>query len=339
MLKNDCILVTGGLGYIGSHFVAELVQKNIDVVIVDDLSNSYESTFGCIENIKSDSKLTLELCDIRNTKKLIKIFEHYCPKAVVHFAGLKSVPESVKNPIKYFDYNLGMCTSLLSAMASTNCSKIIFSSTAAVYDESDTFVLEDFMLKPKNAYASSKMMIEHLLNYWSQNSLNRKVICLRYFNPIGAHNKFSLGENSLQTLNNLMPAICKAARIKTNTIDIFGKDYHTRDGTGERDFIHIMDLANAHLAAFENINRLSGFSVYNVGTGEGTTVLELIRSFELFTGEKIQYKFQGRRLGDIARSVANVDKINSDLNWSAQYSIKEMCEDAWKWELKRVSLK
>ncbi len=328
------ILVTGGCGYIGSHTCVELLDAGYDVVVVDNLSNSKEDVIGKIESITGKSvKFYKE--DVCNYEKLDEIFNKESIDAVIHFAGFKAVGESVSKPLMYYRNNLDSTLTLLEVMNKHNCKKLVFSSSATVYgDPSVLPITEDFPLHTTNPYGTTKLMIEMILNdlYLSDNEWS--IAKLRYFNPIGAHKSGLIGENPNGIPNNLMPYIVKVANKELKELSIFGSDYNTVDGTGVRDYIHVVDLAKGHIKAIEKVLKDKGIDAYNLGTGKGYSVLEIVNTFKKVNNIDVPYKIVDRRPGDIAACYASTEKANKLLNWSAKLEIDEMCKDAYNFVLK-----
>lgn len=327
------ILVTGGAGFIGSHTVVELLNAGYDTVVVDNLSNSNKKSLDRIKEI-TGKEIKFYENDLRDEKALSDIFDKEKIEAVIHFAGLKAVGESVMKPMLYYDHNLNATLSLLKAMNSHGVKKIIFSSSATVYGDPDTVpVTEDTPLKePSNPYGMTKKMQERILSDIAQADPEWTVILLRYFNPIGAHESGKIGENPLGIPNNLMPYITQVAVGKREKLGVFGNDYATPDGTCIRDYIHVVDLARGHVKAMDAIDNLKGVQIYNLGTGNGYSVLEVIDNFEKATGVKINYEIQERRPGDIAINYASSKKAYDELGWKAEFGISEMCRDSWNWQ-------
>ncbi len=329
------ILVTGGAGYIGSHTVVKLLNKGEDVIIVDNFVNSKPSAIEAIKKITNKKFQFYEL-DLRDKEGLNEVFdENKDITAVIHFAGLKAVGESVAKPIEYYDNNIYGTLVLLEVMKSHNVKKIIFSSSATVYgDPKEVPIKEDFPLSATNPYGQTKLMIERILNdvYVSDNEWS--IILLRYFNPIGAHESGLIGENPNGIPNNLMPYINQVALGKLDHLNVFGNDYPTPDGTGVRDYIHVVDLANGHLKALERAEKITGVEAYNLGTGKGYSVLDIVKNFEKATGQKIKYEITPRRPGDIAECYADPSKAEKYLGWKAEKDLEQMCKDAWNFTKK-----
>ena len=327
------ILVTGGAGYIGSHIVVELLNNGHDVVIVDNFNNSQKVTLDSIEKISSKKSKFYEI-DIRNEKKLRDVFESENIDACIHCAGLKAVGESVVKPLEYYDNNINGTISLLKVMNEFNCKNLIFSSSATVYGAPKSIPITEECPKGNctNPYGQTKSMIEQILTdlYNSNNDWN--IIILRYFNPIGAHKSGLIGESPNGIPNNLMPYITQVASNLRPCLSVFGSDYDTHDGTGVRDYIHVLDLADGHVKALKCIEDKLGFKIYNLGTGNGYSVLDVIKAFKKVNNIDVSYKFAPRRDGDIAVCYADSTKAEKKLNWKAKYSLEDMCRDAWNWQ-------
>lgn len=324
------ILVTGGAGYIGSHTCVELLNKNKEIIILDNFVNSNRSVLDKIKEITEKSFKFYEV-DLLDEVSVEKVFRENDIDSVIHFAGLKAVGESVEKPIEYYHNNITGTLILLKVMKKYNCKKIVFSSSATVYGTPKTVpIKEDFPLSTTNPYGTTKLMIEQILRdiHISDNSFG--VILLRYFNPIGAHESGKIGENPNGIPNNLMPYIVKVAKGEFNELNVFGDDYPTKDGTGVRDFIHVVDLSLGHINALEKLENFSGVEVYNLGTGNGYSVLELVKTFEKVNNVKVPYKIVERRTGDIAECYADSTKAYVELNWKAGRSIADMCRDSWR---------
>ena len=324
------VLVTGGTGYIGSHTVVELLDAGYEVVVIDNLSNSKEEVIDKIEEI-TGKRVPFYKGDVQDRELLKSIFEKEHIDGVIHFAGLKAVGESVQKPILYYSNNLNSTLVLLDVMREFNCKKIVFSSSATVYGDPEELPLKETSKVggTTNPYGTTKLMIERILNdlYISDNSW--RIAILRYFNPIGAHKSGLLGENPNGIPNNLMPYIIKVATNELPVLNVFGDDYDTKDGTGVRDYIHVVDLAKGHIKAIEKVNKAEGVNVYNLGTGQGYSVLDLINTFEEVNGIKVNYKIVDRRPGDIAACYADPTKAKEELNWTAEKEIDEMCKDSY----------
>lgn len=326
------ILVTGGAGYIGSHTVIELLNKEYEVIIVDNLSNSSIEVIDKIEGITGE-KVYFYNIDLLDEQSLIQVFQNHQIKAVIHFAGFKSVAESVSNPIKYYENNILSTINLCKVMHSFGVYNLIFSSSATVYGNSEELPLtEDSSTKAINPYGRSKLMCEEILIDIANANNNWKIAMLRYFNPVGAHPSGKIGEKPNGVPNNLMPYIAQVATGKRDFLNVFGNDYPTKDGTGIRDYIHVVDLALGHIAALENLDEIDGIDIFNLGTGQGYSVLEVIKTFEKVNGVRVPYEIVGRRKGDIAISFADTTKSNTKLSWKATRKLEDMCRDVWRWE-------
>ena len=327
------VLVTGGAGYIGSHTSVELLNAGEKIIIMDNFSNSKPEMLDKIKQLTGKDFKFYEV-DLLDKKGLQKIFEENPDiDSVIHFAGLKAVGESVAKPIEYYHNNVTGTLVLLEVMKEFKCKKIVFSSSATVYGDPKTVpIKEDFPLSTTNPYGSTKLMIEQILNdvYVSDNEWS--IVLLRYFNPIGAHKSGLIGESPNGIPNNLMPYVNKVAAGKLDHLSVFGNDYPTVDGTGVRDYIHVVDLASGHLKAVEKARKITGVEVYNLGTGTGYSVLQIINAFEEANGVKVKYQIVARRPGDIATCYADPSKAKNELGWEATRGIKEMCEDGWRFE-------
>lgn len=328
------ILVTGGAGYIGSHTAVELLDTGENIIILDNFSNSSPEVLDKIKQItKKDFKFYK--IDLLDENALDKVFEENNIDEVIHFAGLKAVGESVEKPIEYYNNNITGTLNLLKVMKKYNCKKIVFSSSATVYGNPKTLpIKEDFPLSTTNPYGATKLMIEQILQDVNVADKDFRVAILRYFNPIGAHKSGLIGEVPNGIPNNIMPYIVRVAVGKYNELTVFGKDYDTEDGTGVRDYIHVVDLAKGHLSALKKIRENSGVQIYNLGTGRGYSVLELVKTFEKVNNVKVNYKIGDRRPGDIASCFADVNKAKKEMNWVATKGLEEMCKDSWNFILK-----
>lgn len=324
------ILVTGGAGYIGSHTCIELLNNGNGVVVADNLCNSSEESLKRVEKI-TGKKVRFYLGDINDAEILNKIFKENKIDAVIHFAGLKAVGESVEKPLEYYSNNIGGTFVLLKAMREAGCKTIIFSSSATVYGAPKSVpVREDFPLSTTNPYGTTKLFIERILTDLYTPDKEWNITLLRYFNPIGAHPSGLIGENPRGIPNNLMPYITQVATGKLKKLRVFGNDYPTPDGTGVRDYIHVVDLAKGHVAALKNTEK--GVHIYNLGTGKGYSVLDIVNAFEKASGVKIPYEITPRRSGDIAEVYADPTKAYKELGWKAELGIEEMCADSWRWQ-------
>ncbi|MCI5849325.1 MAG: UDP-glucose 4-epimerase GalE [Lachnospiraceae bacterium] len=327
------ILVTGGAGYIGSHTVIELVNAGYDVVVVDNLCNSSKESMNRVEEITGKAVKFYEV-DILDKEGLTKVFENESIDSVIHFAGLKAVGESVAKPWLYYNNNITGTLVLLEVMNAFNVKNIVFSSSATVYGSPAEIPITENCPKGEitNPYGQTKSMIEQILTDIYKADTEWNIILLRYFNPIGAHKSGRIGENPNGIPNNLMPYITQVAVGRLKCLGVFGNDYPTPDGTGVRDYIHVVDLALGHVKAIEKISTNPGLKVYNLGTGKGYSVLDIVKNFEKASGVKIPYEIKPRRAGDIAECYADASKAKEELGWEAQYGILEMCEDSWRWQ-------
>jgi UDP-glucose 4-epimerase len=326
------ILVTGGAGYIGSHTVVELLQNGYEVVVVDNLSNSKPEALKRVKEI-TGKDFKFYKVDLLDRDGLEQIFKEDKLEAVIHFAGLKAVGESVSIPLKYYYNNITGTLILCELMQKYGVKKIVFSSSATVYGMKNKSPLtEDMPLSTTNPYGSTKLMIEQILRdvYVSDNSWS--IALLRYFNPIGAHESGRIGEDPNGIPNNLMPYITQVAVGKREKLSIFGNDYDTHDGTGVRDYIHVVDLAKGHLKALEKVMKTEGVEAYNLGTGVGYSVLDVVKNFEKATGQHIPYVIVGRRPGDVAECYADPSKAERELGWKAEKTLEDMCRDSWNWQ-------
>ena len=327
------VLVTGGLGYIGSHTCVELMNAGQEIVVVDNLYNCKKSSYDRIKALTGKDFSFYE-CDIRDAEGLSKVFEKENITSVIHFAGLKAVGESVHKPLEYFDNNVTGTLVLLDVMRKHGCKKIVFSSSATVYGMNNVSPLTEDMEVGgvTNPYGRTKFMIECILKdlYVSDNSWS--ICLLRYFNPIGAHKSGTMGEDPNGIPNNLMPYITQVAIGKLDHLNVFGDDYDTPDGTGVRDYIHVVDLALGHIKAVEKVEGEDGLFIYNLGTGIGYSVLDVVKSFEKASGKEIPYVIGPRRDGDIATCYCDPSKAKRELGWQATRSLEEMCEDSWRWQ-------
>jgi UDP-glucose 4-epimerase len=324
------VLVTGGAGYIGSHTCVELLKAGHEVFVIDNLLNGHETSLERVRLI-TNCELQFTNADIRDANALDKIFNTFKPDSVIHFAGLKAVGESVANPLMYYDVNVGGSVSLLTAMSKAGCNKIVFSSSATVYGKPQYLPYdEEHPTNPVNPYGRTKLIIENIINDWTEVDANRKGVILRYFNPVGAHESGQIGEEPIGIPNNLMPYIAQVAGGRREHLNIFGNEYDTSDGTGARDYIHVVDLALAHIGAL-NQNKLDMFDVLNIGAGKSTTVLELVSNFEEISGVPIKFKYLPRREGDLAAFWADSSKAFEKTSWKPERNINNICEDTWRW--------
>ena len=331
------ILITGGAGYIGSHTLVEVLKAGHQAVVVDSLVN------GNTEAVERVSKLTgtnihLAVGDIRDKSFLMGIFREFAPDAVMHFAGLKAVGESVENPIAYYDVNMNGSRVLLEAMQAYGCNSIVFSSSATVYGEPQYLPYDEHHpVAPFNPYGRTKLMVEQMLTDWSAAAPARSALSLRYFNPVGAHSSGLIGEDPLGRPNNLMPFIAQVAVGTRSELQIFGDDYDTRDGTGERDYLHVVDLAKAHVLSLAALANQEGHDVINIGTGHGVTVKEMVKAFEIACGHSIKTRTIARRAGDLPSFYANSKRAHARLGWAAKLGLAEMCRDTWAWQSQNPS--
>lgn len=327
------ILVTGGAGYIGSHTVVELQNAGYEVVVVDNLMNSSEMSLERVEKI-TGKKVTFYKADILDKEALNQIFEQESIDSCIHFAGLKAVGESVAKPWEYYHNNIAGTLVLLDVMKQHGCKNIVFSSSATVYGNPAFIPITEECPKGEitNPYGQTKSMLEQMLIDMQKADTEWNVILLRYFNPIGAHKSGTIGENPNGIPNNLMPYITQVAVGKLESLGVFGDDYDTHDGTGVRDYIHVVDLSLGHVKSIEKIAQKPGLSIYNLGTGIGYSVLDITKNFEEASGVKIPYTIKPRRAGDIAACYADPAKAKAELGWEAVRGIKEMCEDSWRWQ-------
>ncbi|WP_418827281.1 UDP-glucose 4-epimerase GalE [Paratractidigestivibacter sp.] len=337
--KDTCVLVTGGAGFIGSHTVVELLQNGYQVVIVDDLSNASEKVLDRIDAIVGEDaaeRLTFYRADVNDRVALECIFDSNPIDRVIHFAGFKAVGESVVKPIEYYTNNLGNTLTLVDVMRSHGCKSIIFSSSATVYGDPDSLPLTEASPKKNatNPYGWTKWMIEQILTDLHTADPEWNVVLLRYFNPIGAHPSGLMGEDPKGIPNNLLPYVAQTAIGKRSEVHVFGDDYPTPDGTGVRDYIHVCDLATGHAAALAWMNGREGVEVFNLGTGRGTSVLEIIKAFSRACGHDVPYVIDPRRAGDVAENYADCSKAKEQMGWEAKYGIDEMCRDSWNWQSK-----
>ncbi len=327
------ILVTGGAGYIGSHTCVELIQSGYDVIVLDNLSNSSEKSLDRVEEL-TGTKPTFYKGDILDQDILNKIFETENIESCIHFAGLKAVGESVRKPYEYYHNNIAGTLSLIDVMRKHNCKNIIFSSSATVYGDPVQIPITENCPKGQctNPYGWTKSMLEQILSDIQKADPEWNVIILRYFNPIGAHHSGRIGENPNGIPNNLMPYITQVAVGKLAELGVFGDDYDTPDGTGVRDYIHVVDLAQGHVSALTKIKENAGLCIYNLGTGHGYSVLDIVNNFESANHIKIPYSIKERRPGDIAVCYCDPSKAKEEMGWEAKYGIEEMCADSWRWQ-------
>lgn len=326
------VLVTGGAGYIGSHTCIELLESGYDVIIADNLCNSHKIVIDRIKELSGHKPKFYEI-DIVDKNALELIFKENKIDSIIHFAALKAVGQSVSMPVEYYTNNLINTLNLFEMMKKYNVNKFVFSSSATVYGEPHTCpILEEFPLSVTNPYGRTKLMIEDMLRDICYANKDLDVAILRYFNPIGAHKSGRIGEEPNGIPNNIMPYITKVAIGQLPYVNVFGDDYNTHDGTGVRDYIHVLDLAHGHVKALKKLEENPGLVTYNLGTGKGYSVLDLVEAFSNASGKEIPYKITDRRAGDIATCYADPTKAEKELGWKAKYSIEEMCKDSWKWQ-------
>ncbi|WP_335992403.1 UDP-glucose 4-epimerase GalE [Acinetobacter pittii] len=327
------ILVTGGAGYIGSHTCVELLQAGHEVVVFDNLSNSSEEALTRVQELTQKSLVFVQ-GDIRHADQLDQVFQNHAIDAVIHFAGLKAVGESQQKPLIYFDNNIAGSIALVKAMEKAGVFTLVFSSSATVYDEANTSPLNEDMPTgmPSNNYGYTKLIVEQLLQKLSAAQANWSIALLRYFNPVGAHKSGRIGEDPQGIPNNLMPYVTQVAVGRREKLSIYGNDYNTLDGTGVRDYIHVVDLANAHLCALNNRLQAKGCRAWNIGTGNGSSVLQVKNTFEQVNGVAVAFEFAPRREGDVATSFADNARAVVELGWQPQYALEDMLKDSWNWQ-------
>ena len=328
------ILVTGGAGFIGSHTCVELLNAGYEVIVVDNLCNSSQESLRRVEKITGKNVKFYE-ADIRDTDVLNQIFDKESVECVIHFAGLKAVGESVAKPLEYYDNNISGTLRLCDVMRNHGVKNIIFSSSATIYGEPAFIPITEECPKGicTNPYGWTKWMLEQILTDLHTADPEWNVVLLRYFNPIGAHKSGLIGEDPKGIPNNLMPYVAQVAIGKLECLGVFGNDYDTPDGTGVRDYIHVVDLAIGHVKALKKIQEKAGVSIYNLGTGTGYSVLDMVHAFEEASGRKVPYQIKARRAGDIASCYSDAAKAKEELGWTAERGLKEMCEDAWRWQV------
>ena len=332
------ILVTGGTGYIGSHTVVQLMEEGYDTLIVDNFVNSKPEVLDNIEKITGKEPLFFE-ADIRDRDKLERIFDDHDIQSVIHFAGLKAVGESVSKPLEYYDNNIGGTMTLVEVMKEHECKNMIFSSSATVYSQDNEMPLTEGSKTGNctNPYGWTKYMIERILMDICKADPDFTAVLLRYFNPIGAHKSGLIGEDPQGIPNNLMPYICKVASGELEKLSVYGSDYPTKDGSGVRDYIHVLDLADGHIKALEYMEKNKGVGIFNLGTGKGYSVLDVVDAFEKANGLKINKVITGRRPGDVAVCYADPSLAKEKLGWQTKYDIEEMCEDSWRFTFSRLN--
>lgn len=327
------VLVTGGAGYIGSHTIVELLAKGHEVCIVDTFRNASPEVLNRLEEITGVMPHLHEV-DVRDRAGMTEVMESFKPDAVIHFAGLKAVGESAAIPLEYYEVNIQGTLVLLETMQAAGCKHIVFSSSATVYGAPQYLPFDEkHPCAPTNVYGHTKHMAEQVLTDWQTATTNTSVVLLRYFNPVGAHSSGRMGEAPDGPPNNLMPFVAQVAVGQRAKLAVFGDDYDTPDGTGVRDYIHVTDLARAHIAALDFAVAQTGTEVFNIGTGTGYSVLEMIQAFSTASGRDIPYEIVPRRAGDIATSLANPAKANTKLGWKSEKGMTEMCDSTWKWQL------
>lgn len=328
------ILVTGGAGYIGSHVTLALLQSGHEVLVLDNLSNSSLASLARVAQIAGRAAIFVE-GDVRDDALLQRLLAAHCIGAVLHFAGLKAVGESVQQPLRYYDNNVAGTLALCQAMAAAGVFRLVFSSSATVYGDCHDMPLSEATPtgRPTNPYGRSKLMVEELLADVAQSDPRWRVAVLRYFNPVGAHPSGLIGEDPTGIPNNLLPYISQVAVGKRSELAVFGNDYPTPDGTGVRDYIHVMDLADGHLKALTALEHRAGWNVWNLGTGKGYSVLEMVRAFEAASGRSVPYRVVPRRPGDIAQCWSDPAKAEIDLGWTAERSLAQMMADTWRWQM------
>lgn len=327
------ILVTGGAGFIGSHTLIELQQAGYEVVVVDNLDNSSETSLRRVQDI-TQKPVAFYKVDIRDRQGLCQVLEQHPCDACIHFAGLKAVGESVEKPWEYYENNISGTLTLLDVLRKHNCKNIIFSSSATVYGDPKEIPITENCPKGQctNPYGWTKSMLEQVMMDIQKADPEWNVVLLRYFNPIGAHPSGTMGEDPNGIPNNLMPYITQVAIGKRAELGVFGNDYDTPDGTGVRDYIHVVDLARGHVCALKAIDRKCGLAIYNLGTGHGYSVLDVVNAFQKTNGVKVPYSIKPRRAGDIATCYSDPSKAERELGWKAEYGIEEMCRDSWRWQ-------
>ena len=325
------ILVTGGAGYIGSHTLIELLAEGHELFVIDNFANSSPAVLSAVQEITGKSFPSGNV-DITNEMSMGEVFAAFGPEAVIHFAGLKAVGESEEVPLHYYEVNVGGSVALLKCMSAHGCNSIIFSSSATVYGEPRYLPYDEVHpLAPVNVYGRTKYFIEEIIRDWARAAEGRRGVLLRYFNPVGAHSSGKIGENPRGIPNNLMPFISQVATGVREQLQVFGGDYDTVDGTGVRDYLHVCDLADGHLAALDYLGQCNGVEQFNLGTGKGVSVLEMVSAFEEASGQAIPYQIVDRRAGDVATSFANSNRASELMNWSTKRGVPEMCQDAWNW--------
>lgn len=326
------VLVTGGMGYIGSHTCIQMIEAGMTPVILDNLYNSKPTVLERIEKVSGVKPAFIE-GDVRNKSLLIDVLKTHQIEAVIHFAGLKAVGESVQKPLEYYDNNVNGTLVLVDAMRECDVKTLVFSSSATVYgDPASVPITEDFPTSATNPYGRSKLMVEECLTDFQKANPEWSITLLRYFNPVGSHPTGELGEDPQGIPNNLMPFVSQVAVGRRESLSVFGHDYPTKDGTGVRDYIHVMDLSDGHVAALKKVGNKDGLHVYNLGTGNGYSVLDMVKAFEAASGKEVPYQLVERRPGDIAECWADPAKAMRELEWKATRSLNEMTADTWRWQ-------
>ena len=326
------VLVSGGAGYIGSHTLLELMASNHDVCVFDNFSNSSPVVIDRVRSL-SNGQVECHEGDIRDPAALDKVMADFAPEAVIHFAGLKAVGESEERPVDYYDVNVNGTLCLLAAMDRAGCTRVIFSSSATVYGEPDYLPYDEaHPTNPTSVYGRTKLMAEHILTDWARARPQASAVLLRYFNPVGAHPSARIGEDPSDVPNNLMPYIAQVAVGKRPHLSVFGNDYDTPDGTGLRDYIHVVDLARAHVAAVDYAAKTTGARPFNIGTGQPYSVLDMVAAFERASGRDIPTQITPRRPGDIAAMQADASRADAELDWRASHSLDDMCASTWNWQ-------
>lgn len=328
------VLVTGGAGYIGSHTLLELLSLDHEVCVVDSFDNSSPEVLSRVKAL-SNGRFEFYKTDIRDRSGLDDIFMQFRPESVIHFAGLKAVGESEEKPLEYYDVNIAGTLSLIKSMNRSGCKQIIFSSSATVYGEADYLPYDEaHPCRPASVYGRTKHIAELILTDWARATKGASAVVLRYFNPVGAHHSGQIGEDPSDTPNNLMPFIAQVAVGRRNQLSVFGDDYDTTDGTGQRDYIHVVDLARAHTAAVNYAAKNPGIEMFNIGTGQAYSVLEMVAAFSIASDRDIPYEIVPRRAGDIAAMLANPSKAAQKMGWSALMGLDQMCASTWSWQSK-----
>lgn len=326
------VLVTGGAGYIGSHTLLELMAQGHEVCVLDNYCNASPEVLGRVRSL-SNGQITDFRGDIRDSACLDEVMETFRPEAVIHFAGLKAVGESTEKPLYYYDVNVSGTLCLLRAMDRVDCNRLVFSSSATVYGEPEYLPYDEaHPTKPMSVYGRSKLMVEQILQDWAVARPEASAVLLRYFNPVGAHVSGRIGEDPSDIPNNLMPYIAQVAVGKRDVLQVFGEDYDTPDGTGQRDYIHVVDLARAHVAAISYAEKTTGARPFNIGTGQSYSVKEMVAAFERASGKPIPTKVTARRAGDVAAMQADASRAKDELGWAAEFTLDDMTASTWKWQ-------